>query len=57
MGVGEVLCEKRVRCKCYSSGKEKRVPGLLKKRWVKLDFIYSNPSRYPLLTMLVRFIV
>jgi hypothetical protein len=30
MGVGEVICEKRVRCKCHGSGKEKRVPGLLK---------------------------
>jgi hypothetical protein len=44
MGVGEVICEKRVGCKRHGSGKEKHVPGLLRGGGLKLDL--SNPTHF-----------
>jgi hypothetical protein len=41
MGVGEVICEKRVRCKCYGSGEEKHVPELLKGGGLSLVYLFQ----------------
>jgi hypothetical protein len=44
MGVGEVIYEKRVICKCHGSGKEKHVHRLLKGGGLKLDL--STPTHF-----------
>jgi hypothetical protein len=41
IGVDEVICEKRARCKCYGSGKEKLVPGLLKGGGLSLIYLFQ----------------